>query len=391
MRRHRTSELLIVGITLVASPLAVGAATREDPPASAPSTPRVAPRDLAPLLKPLRDKGGVPGLAAAIVRGGEVVALGADGVRKHGDTTPITASDRMHLGSCTKAMTATLAARFVEAGKLRWDSELSELFPGVDMLPAWRDVTLELLLTNRAGAPENLDADGLWGRLWKRKGTPSEQRRELLLGVVRREPAAPPGTKFLYSNAGFAIAGHALETLAKKPWEELVQVELFTPLGITTAGFGAPGTKGALDQPLGHVGGHPIDVGPGGDNPPAIGPAGSVHMSIADWAKFVALHLDAECGRTRLLTQASFAKLHAVPRDADRRYAMGWGVEQREWAGGEALTHSGSNTMWFCVTWIAPEKDLAVLVCCNEGGDDAAKCVDGAAWALIQDELARAK
>ncbi|MBI5365206.1 MAG: beta-lactamase family protein [Planctomycetes bacterium] len=391
MRRPRTSELFLAGIVLVASSLAVGAVPRQDPSATAPSKPKLAPRDLAPLLKPSREKGGVPGLVAAIVRGGELVALGADGVRKHGDPTPITVNDCMHLGSCTKAMTATLAARCVEAGKLRWDSKLSELFPGVDMLPAWRDVTLELLLTNRAGAPENLDAGGLWRRLWKREGTPTEQRRELLLGVVQREPAAPPGTKFLYSNAGFAIAGHALETFAEKPWEELVQAELFTPLGITTAGFGAPGTKGKVDEPLGHVGDHPIDVGPEGDNPPAIGPAGIVHMSIADWAKFVALHLDAECGRPRLLAKESFAKLHAVPANAERRYAMGWGVERREWAGGEVLTHSGSNTMWFCVTWIAPKKDLAVLVCCNAGGDDAAKCVDGAAWALIQDELARTK
>ena len=43
------------------------------------------------------------------VRGRELVAIGADGVRKHGDPTPITVDDRMHLGSCTKAMTATPA------------------------------------------------------------------------------------------------------------------------------------------------------------------------------------------------------------------------------------------------------------------------------------------
>jgi hypothetical protein len=66
----------------------------------------------------------------------------------------------------------------------------------------------------------------------------------------------------------------------------------------------------------------------------------------------------------------------------------------RPWAGPEGsrftLTHSGSNTMWFCVVWIAPANDFAVLVCCNkaEGGGQA---TDEAASALIQDHLKRSK
>ena len=47
------------------------------------------------------------------------------------------------------------------------------------------------------------------------------------------------------------------------------------------------------------------------------------------------------------------------------------------------LTHNGSNTMWFCVTWLAPEKGFAVLVTTNVGGDEAGKATDEAAAALI--------
>ncbi len=349
---------------------------------------RATPRDVSALLHDVRAKGEVPGLVGAIVRGRNLVAIGADGVRKRGDPTPIMIDDRMHLGSCTKAMTATLAARLVEQGKLDWKTKLADVFPKVEMQPAWRDVTLELLLTNRSGAPAELDAGGLWTKLWKHQGTAADARQLLLEGVVSREPAAPPGTKFLYSNAGFAIAGHMLETIARKPWEELMQSELFEPLHITSAGFGAPGTKGKLDQPLGHNGLAPMEVGPGADNPVAIGPAGIVNMSIADWGKFVSLHLCGERGDAQLLKAETFTKLHAVPAGADNEYAMGWGVAQRPWADGRVLTHSGSNTMWFCVTWLAPKKDFAVLVCCNQGGDAAAKTCDAAAWALIQDELA---
>jgi hypothetical protein len=66
---------------------------------------------------------------------------------------------------------------------------------------------------------------------------------------------------------------------------------------------------------------------------------------------------------------------------------MGWGLQDRDWAAGPTLTHNGSNTMWYVVTWLAPKKDFAVLVATNQGGDAAAKGCDEACWALIQDEL----
>ena len=61
--------------------------------------------------------------------------------------------------------------------------------------------------------PADLGADGLWGRLWQAKGTPREQRRMLLEGVLAQNPIAPPGTKFVYSNANFATAGAMCEEL----------------------------------------------------------------------------------------------------------------------------------------------------------------------------------
>jgi CubicO group peptidase (beta-lactamase class C family) len=116
----------------------------------------------------------------------------------------------------------------------------------------------------------------------------------------------------------------------------------------------------------------------------AIGPAGIVHASVLDWAKFAALHLAGARGKAKLLKRESFRRLQTPPGGAD--YAMGWIVTRREW-GGHVLTHAGSNTMWYAVVWMAPEKDFAVLVACNQGGDPAAKACDEAAWELIRDHL----
>ncbi|HTB81188.1 MAG TPA: serine hydrolase domain-containing protein [Opitutaceae bacterium] len=355
------------------------------------------------MLKPIIAKYGVPGMAAIALQGDRIIAQGVAGVRKAGAPGPITIDDQFHLGSDTKAMTATLIAMLIEEGRLSWSTTIADVFGDTikDMNPAWKTVTIEQLLTHRAGAPGDLNSGGLWARLLARTGTPAQQRLQLVEGVLSRPPEFPPGSEYLYSNAGYAIAGAMAEKITGQTWEELLQVRLFKPLNITTAGFGAPGEIGKIDQPLGHKSsGEPVEPGPRSDNPPAIAPAGAVHMSMPDWAKFIVLHLRGDPAnpnhQATLLSSESFAKLHTPASGPGKKYACGWGAVQRPWAKGEkagsrglALTHAGSNTMWLCVTWLAPEKDFAVLIACNKGGDNAAKACDEAAGALLRDFLPR--
>ncbi len=361
--------------------------------------------DLSSLLEPIIAKHDVPGMVAGIVVGDRLVAAGRAGVRKRGTTDKIKIGDQFHIGSCTKAMTATLCAILVEKGTLRWDMTLAEAFPKLapKMHEAFKSVTLEQLLTNRAGVPSNLDGGGLWGKLWLAKGGPVAARKLLFESIVTQEPLYPPGTRDVYSNAGFAIAGHMAETLAGKPYETLMQEHLFAPLGMTRCGWGAPGKPGKVLQPWGHnKAGEPQNPlpntpdGKGADNPPAITPAGRLHCTLGDWSKFVSLHLRGDANNPqrdcKLVSGASFDKLHTPP-DALSDYAFGWGRPVRPWARGEGegatghvLTHSGSNTIWFAVTWVAPERDFAVLVMCNQA-ERGSKACDEAAWALIQHHL----
>src|SRR5262249_38888714 len=96
-------------------------------------------------LAPLLARYELPALAAAVVKDGTVVAVGAVGTRKAGATIPVTVHDRFHLGSDTKAMTALLAAMLVEEGKLRWNVTVAEVFPefAEQIDPGLRRVTLE--------------------------------------------------------------------------------------------------------------------------------------------------------------------------------------------------------------------------------------------------------
>ncbi|HLH54315.1 MAG TPA: serine hydrolase domain-containing protein [Verrucomicrobiae bacterium] len=337
--------------------------------------------DTATILEDIRRKHDFPGLAVIVIKDGKVCDLAAVGVRKLGDPIRMTTNDLFHIGSCTKSMTATLAAEIVEEGKLRFDSTVSQIFPELrgHMDRQYEAVTLLQLLQHRAGVPE-VPPPSAWQRAWEQHGEPRQQRYEFIKAVLALPPQAAPGTKFIYSNQGYAIAGAMLERVAGLPWEQLITDRLFRPLHMDSAGFGPPGTTGKTDQPLGHRKIGEIVSPLQSDNPPAIGPAGTVHCSLTDLAKYAVAHLEGE-RKGGLLKPESFRLLHTPAAQGD--YACGWGVHKRSWAGGIALTHTGSNTLWYLVMWLAPQKDFAVIVATNTGAGDAFKGCDEVAAAMI--------
>ncbi len=120
-----------------------------------------APVNVDAILQSILGRGGERfGMAAAVLRGERIIAQGAGGVRKRGTAERITLEDRFHLGSCGKAMTATLVAMLVEEGKLNWTTTLGALFADLvkPMHPAWEKVTLRQVLAHRSGLP--LDPNG---------------------------------------------------------------------------------------------------------------------------------------------------------------------------------------------------------------------------------------
>lgn len=353
-------------------------------------------RDVGPILEPIRVANKVPALGCAVILSNRLVGIGVTGLRKAGVTNaPVTLNDKWHHGSLTKSMTATLAAIMVQQGAIRWDSTLAEIFPDVApaMNTAWREVTLEQLTANRGGAPGDLG--NLWSQLWNYKDTPRSARRFLLENLTDTPPSSPPGTQYEYSNAGFAIAGHMLETVANKPWEELITERLFAPLGMSSAGFGPPATPRYINHPWGHqlAGGQPSPIEPGtnADNPSAIGPAGTVHCSLIDLAKYVAFHVAGHNADTALLPRNAVVKLHtALPNNAN--YAHGWLEIERPWGNpGKVYNHNGSNTQWFSVIWFAPARQFAVIGLCNlatsSGANPGATATDQAVGKMIQEFL----
>jgi CubicO group peptidase (beta-lactamase class C family) len=375
---------LSVSVVLFVSHL-LACSRKGTPPVSVASASRAAygGDDLGVALEPIRARLGVPALAVLVVRDDEVIAHGVTGVRAVGDPTRATIDDRWHIGSCTKAMTSTLAALVVAEGKIAWTTTVAEAFAGWTIHPGYRDVTLKMLLSHRGGGPKDFP-DDVW-RGMTAAGEPAVRRLAAVKELLARAPGAEVG-KFTYSNAGYMFAAAALERATGLAFEALLQQRLFAPLHMTSCAFGAPGTNGALDQPRGHR----VDATtgkfaaveplPDGDLPLSLGPAGTLHCGLRDWARFLVLHARGERGETTLLPtldRATFDILH-TPFPGEPSYALGLAVTEPVWAKGRVFMHEGSNDLWTALQIVVPPRKLVFVGATNAATEAGEGAVEGA-------------
>jgi len=335
-------------------------------------------------LAALRAQAGSPAFAAAAAnRDGRTVAF-ADGVRALGRPERVTTSDKWHLGSITKSMTATLVARAVEAGRVQWTDTVGGVLGAAipDMRAEYRDVTFRHLLSHRAGLQGNIEMADLLRFPRESADARTDRIAYARLGL-QQAPRGPKEQTFEYSNTGYVIAGAMLEQRLGAPWEALIQEHVFAPLAMTSAGQGAPGTAGAYDQPVGHAPGptvvqngsptnplipHP----PGGaaetDNPAALGPAGRVHANFDDVLKYLRAHCD---NAASFLRRESWDALHTPPFGGP--YAMGWARREG------MLWHNGSNTLFYAEVMFDQTRGIVAAAAANDGrAPDLGPTVGGA-------------
>ena len=355
---QRLSALLFVAcISLI-----VGCGTRPTPSPS--PIDEYAPKRLDTHLEALRKTYRYPGMAAVVFDKRKTLSVGVTGVRRQGGRAAITDGDRFHIGSCTKAMTATLVARLVERGVISFETTLTMLFPTLSIHPDYAEVTVEQLLRHEGGAHASLAVEGphLWQILVDGLGKEPRTVRGAFVETLLKDPPPKPVGQFHYSNAGYILVGAALEALTGKDWTTLMAEEVFEPLAMNQCGFGAPATAGQEDQPWGHIlteeSIQPIPPGPKADNPPALGPAGTVHCDLQSWTYFLRVHLGG--GPKGYLKQETLDRLHTP--SPGRKYAMGWLAPSPI-----LVAHSGSNNMNYAETALLKHKGFGFIVVTNTG------------------------
>lgn len=342
------------------------------------------PKDLSSLLDPILKKSKLPALAGGVLIGDEIKGQGVVGLRKLGDPTPAAIHDRFHIGSCTKMFTATVAAALIEDGGLDWQTTVGGILGETisEIHSDYESVTLEQLLAHTGGLPGNPPRK-LWDQAWKNQGKmdPMRQRLEFVSDLLKERPKYRPGKKTVYSNQGYAVAGTMLEAITGEAWEDLIRDRIFRPLDMESGGFRAP--KGA--HPQGHRGKQPINPeSEQSDNPDAIGPAGTIHVSVPDLLKFAGMHLQKRKGAV-LKNAESFEKLHRTLPKSKKHGVGGWLVHHIPWFGGYCLQMVGSNTMWFTIFWILPAYDMAIVVTTNSAPFSAFGTCDKAVAAILKE------
>ena len=324
----------------------------------------------------LQDETGLTGVTVAVMTDGQLAGVAAAGERRRGSGIPVTVDDRWHVGSITKSMTATLLAVLEDDGRLSRDDTLPALLPDIEMAGGWDACTLHHLLTHTAGA--GVDLPNRVQSVWP--DTAEElvaARRRFIADILDKEPESPCGERFAYSNVGYTIAGHIAETVAGTPYEALLQERVFAPLMLASAGFGPPQGDAPNQEPIGHVvllrwfrlRADPFKTR--ADNSPVTSPAGAVHMTIGDLARFGEAHLQGESATSPpLLPRAAWERLHTPFLDD---YASGWVRVERDWAGGPVLWHNGSNTMWYALLMLLPARNTVLAFATNDGAIQAAE------------------
>ena len=311
--------------------------------------------------------------------------ISVSGVRKIGNGAKVSAEDKWHIGSCTKSMTATLAAVIIGSGKypsLTWETKLKDVFD-FNIHPDFRNVTLPEILAHRSGIMDPTDEEFLYlfGKDFESLfcGQYQEQSSDSIqLGrLIIAEKFLSIGSKYdpsmikeyQYSNLGYVIAGTILEKITGQSWEQLMLDNIFIPLEMYSAGFGPP-AQSALenpDQPWGH---HKQDeqssllIPSNKDLQALMGPAGLVHCSIPDLLKYTSVHIDGFNGLdTKILSASEFKILHEDRYNLE--YTPGGWMLIKEEGLGLTLEHEGSNGLNEAAIVIAPELKSAIIVVMN--------------------------
>jgi CubicO group peptidase (beta-lactamase class C family) len=319
----------------------------------------------------IRRTEGIPELAYAVITSDSI--LGISFLGYHSVNLPDTASvtDRFHIGSNTKAMTAFTIAKYVEEKKLNWDTKFFDLFPewkkGSD--PAYYNITLKDLLSHRAGIPPfTEDEEG--NTIPQFKGTKQEKRNQFGKYVLTLKPVAiDSNLKYTYSNAGYTLATLMLEKVTGKSWEDLV-VKVFNKNLKLDVRFSWPDNQFRKDT-WGHISENGKLIPLPSNTEYHINymqPAGDINITLPDYIKFIQLNLDGLKGNNNYLTASTYNFIFKGLAN----YSMGWAniIEKDK----EFSAHSGTAGTYFSNVSIDRKKYIAYIIFANSATENT---VDG--------------
>jgi CubicO group peptidase (beta-lactamase class C family) len=309
----------------------------------------------------LRRHFGVPGASLVIVSGDSVILSRGFGFRDEAAQLPVTPSTRFVIGSCTKPFTALAAAIGVDRGLLSLDDSPRRFLPYFHLRDPVADgqVAMRDLLSHRTGVP-----DDLGGGWFEKYGT----RENLIRAAMARPATGPFRRAFNYNNYSFLAAGEAVAAANHDTYENVIQHEIFDPLGMRSSGMSLSEMEASSDFALGYDGDSVLSP----VRPThlyynvAIAPAANINSTADDIGKWIRMLVSRGTvdGR-RIVSERALNELltPAVTTGSGGRYALGWFVES--WHGLTLYSHPGGVKGYGTRCEFLPEQRLGWVVLTN--------------------------
>jgi CubicO group peptidase (beta-lactamase class C family) len=291
--------------------------------------------------------------AALVAENGKVIYKGAFGPANIEWNIPNTPETKFRLGSITKQFTATVILQLVEQGKIKLDAKLT------DYLPEYRKdtgdkVTIHHLLTHTSGIPSYTSQPGFFENVSRNPYKVDEFVKKYASGNLEFEP----GSKYTYNNSGYFLLGAIIEHVTGKPYEQVLQANIFDPVGMKNTGYDHHDTiipkraSGYRKTPDGYTNAPYLDM----SIPYA---AGSLYSTVEDlylWDQ--ALYAD------KLLSAQSKALMYKPFLDD---YAYGWVVNNASFKQNDqpvqVIAHNGGiNGFTTTIVRFPKEKNLIVML-----------------------------
>jgi CubicO group peptidase (beta-lactamase class C family) len=308
-----------------------------------------------------------PGAAVLVVHNASPVFRRGYGVADLRTLHPIGPNTNFRLASFTKQFTATCIMLLVRDGKLHYDDHLTDIFPE---FPAYgKEITIRNLLNHTSGLPDYEDL-----LMAQYPDTPPDKIPQILdagvLKLLKQETAGKfqAGSKWEYSNSGYAILATIVEKVSGKPFGQFLHERIFAPLKMNNTLAYEKGKNEVPHRAFGHTrekdGWRQTDQSPTS----AVLGDGGTYSSIDDLAKWDrALRDHRLLSETEMLPALTPAPTSngppRLPSGKEVKYGFGWFLDP--YKGHKRMAHDGETIGFLTTIQRFPQDDLTIVVLAN--------------------------
>lgn len=313
---------------------------------------------------------GDPGLAVVVRQNGQTIFTKAYGMRDLRSRLPNTLATDFRLASFTKQFTAMAIMLLVHDGKLRYDDNLTQVFPDFPMYG--RSITVRNLLNHTSGLMDysTLLDEANPGKSWIE--IPQVQDAEVLEMMKKQAKTRfAPGTKWEYSNSGYVVLGTIVARVSGKSYGEFLRERIFQPLGMKRTIVFEYGKNAVPERAYGYTNDAGVWLETDQSSTSATLGDGGVYSCVEDLARWD----DALTNHTLLSAEEMAPAIAAVTLpDTSQRvpmadggkpsaYGFGWFVDP--YMNHARMWHTGGTMGFRTVIERFPEEKLSIIILCN--------------------------